>query len=167
MKFQYAGLSLNEAYDLTFKHALELIRRNGGRVAEDHVEVAPEPIKAVRVEQNFEGHFPIAEIPLRRRLSEEATFSFEGVGFVVQGSARSENSKDHAITVEMYIDNQMVETIELPTNFTSRRFTPFWRYGLPDRTHTVRLKIRNPSADASVSMDRVVIYGSKPRRPAV
>src|SRR5919197_1367403 len=61
MKFQYAGLSLNEAYDLTFKHALELIRRNGGRVAEDHVEVAPEPIKAVRVEQNFEGHFPIAE----------------------------------------------------------------------------------------------------------
>ena len=68
--FQHAGLSLNDVYGLTFKHALELIRRNGGQVAQDHVTLALQPVKAVRVEQNFAGHFPIAEIPLRRRLSD-------------------------------------------------------------------------------------------------
>jgi hypothetical protein len=167
MAFQHAGLSLNDVYDLTFKHAQELIRRNGGQVADDNVLIAVQPVKAVRVEQNFEGHVPVAEIPLRRRLSDETTFSFEGVGFVVQGSARSEKAKDQVIVADMSVDDGAVETIELPTNFTRRRFAPFWKYGLPEGKHTVRLKIRNPSSDASVSMERAVIYGSKPRRPAV
>ena len=165
--FQHAGLSLNDVYGLTFKHALELIRRNGGQVAQDHVTLALQPVKAVRVEQNFAGHFPIAEIPLRRRLSDEMTFTFEGIGFVVQGSARSESSKDQEIVAEVYLDDRLVETIELPTNFTRRRFTPFWRYGLQEGKHVVRLKIRNPSADAAVSLERAVIYGSKPGRPVV
>ena len=115
----------------------------------------------------FEGHFPVAEIPLHQRLSDEVTFSFEGIGFVVQGSARSENAKDQVIVVEMHIDEQIVETIELPTDFTRRRFTPFWKYGLAQGKHTIRLKIRNPSADAAVSIERAVIYGSTPLHPAV
>ncbi len=167
MAFQHAGLSLNDAYELTFKHALELIRRNGGQVADDHVVVAVQPVKAVRVEQNFEGHFPVAEIPLHRRLSDETSVSFDGVGFVVQGSARSENGQDQVISVEMYIDEKMVETIELPTNFTARRFTPFWKYGLSDGKHTVRLKIRNPAPGAIINMERVIVYGSKLGRPPV
>ena len=165
--FQHAGLSLNDAYDLTFKHALDLIRRNGGQVSDGNVVLPMQPVRAVRVEQNFEGLFPNAALPLHRRLSDETTFSFEGIGFTVQGSARSENTKDQVIVVDMYIDDRMVETIELPTNFTRRRFTPFWRYGLTDAKHTVRVKIRNPSADTDVSMERVIIYGSKPLRPAV
>jgi hypothetical protein len=167
MAFQHAGLSLNDAYDLTFKHALDLIRRNGGKVADDQIVLAVQPVKPVRVEQNFEGHFPVAEIPLRRRLSDETTFSFEGIGFAVQGSARSENAKDQVMIVDMYIDDRLVETPELPTNVTRRRFTPFWKYGLPEGKHTVRLKIRSPSADASVSMERVIVYGSKAARPPV
>ena len=54
---QYAGLSLNDAYRLSFKHALDLIRRNGGQVADDHVILALQPVEAVRVEQNFDGSF--------------------------------------------------------------------------------------------------------------
>jgi hypothetical protein len=165
--FEYAGLSLNDTYDLTFKHALDLIRRNGGLVADDSLVLAVQPVKPVRVEQNFEGHFPVAEIPLRQKLSDETTFSFEGIGFTVQGSARSEQARDEVIAVDMYIDERMVETVELPTNFTRRRFTPFWKYGLPEGRHRVRLKIRNPSSDTSISMERVIIYGSKPTRPAV
>jgi ADP-ribosylglycohydrolase len=165
--FQYADLSLNDAYDLSFKHALDLVRRNGGQVTDDQIVLAVQPVKPVRVEQNFEGHFPIAEIPLRKTLSDETTFSFEGIGFVVQGSARSESAPDHVIVAEMYVDDRMVEAIELPTNFTRRRFTPFWRYGLLEGKHAVRLKIRNPTAGAAVYMERAVVYGSKPRRPEV
>jgi hypothetical protein len=165
--FEFAGLSLNDVYDLSYKHALDLIRRNSGEVASDHVVLAVQPIEPVKVEQNFEGHFPIAEIPLRRRLSDETTFSFEGIGFAVQGSARSEAGKDRVMTVDVAIDDRLTETVDLPTNFTARRFTPFWQYGLPEGKHTVRMKVRNPSPDASVSMERAIVYGSKPRRPTV
>jgi hypothetical protein len=167
LAFQHAGLSLNDAYGLSFKHAQELIRRNGGQVADDHVVLAVQPIKPVRVEKNYDGHFPVAELTLRQRVTDEATFSFEGIGFVVQGSARSENGKDQLIVADLFIDDRLAETVNLPTNFTRRRFTPFWKYELPDGKHTVRLKIRNPSSDASVFMERAVIYGSKPKRPDV
>jgi hypothetical protein len=167
MKFQYANLSLNDAYDLSFEHALELIRRNGGQVGDDHVDIAVQQVSPVRVEQNFERHFPVAEIALRRRLTDEATFSFEGIGFVVQGSARSESGKDEVVVVEMYIDDRLAETVELPTNLARRKYVPFWKYELPAGKHTVRLKVRNPSADASVWIERAIVYGSKPARPLV
>jgi ADP-ribosylglycohydrolase len=165
--FEYAGLSLNDAYELSFKHAQDLIRRNGGEVAGDHVVVAVQPVQAVGVEQNFEGHYPIGEIPLHRRLSDETTFTFEGIGFAVQGSARSESTADQVIVADVYIDEKLVETVELPTNFTRRRFTPFWSYGLPEGKHAVRLKVRSSSPTASVSMERAIVYGSKPAKPPV
>jgi hypothetical protein len=167
MAFQHAGLSLNDVYALSFKHALELIRRNGGQVADDQVVLALQPIKPVRVEKNYDGHFPVAELTLRQRLTDDATFSFDGIGFVVQGSARSENGKDQLIVADVFIDDRLAETVNLPTNVTRRRFTPFWKYELPDGKHTVRLKVRNPSGEASVFMERAVIYGSKPKRPDV
>lgn len=167
LKFQYANLSLNDAYDLSVKHALELIRRNGGQVSDDHVVLAVQPVTPVRFEQNFERHFPIAQITLRRRLSDETTFSFEGIGFVVQGSARSVTGKDLVIVADMFIDDRLVETVELPTNVSRRKYVPFWRYELPEGRHTVRLKIRNPSPDASVSLERAIVYGSRPARPPV
>jgi hypothetical protein len=160
-------LSLNDAYALSYKHALGLIRRNGGEVADDHVVIDVQLVRPVRVEQNFAAHIPVAEIPLRRRLTDETSFSFDGVGFVVQGSARSESSKDQVIVVDVSIDDRAAEQVNLPTSFTARRFTPFWKYGLPDARHTVRLKVRNPSTDVSISLERAVVYGSKPRRPEV
>jgi hypothetical protein len=165
--FEYAGLSLNDTYALSFKHAEDLIRRNGGQVTADSVVIAVQPVRPVRVEQNFEGHFPVAEIPLHRRLTDETSFSFDGIGFVIQGSARTEGTADQVIAADVFLDDRLVETVELPTNFTKRRFTPFWRYGLTDGHHTVRLKVRSRSGDASVALERAVIYGSKAVRPRV
>jgi hypothetical protein len=67
----------------------------------------------------------------------------------------------------MTIDDRPAEAIELPTDFTRRRFTPFWKYELPDGNHRVRLKVRKPSADATVTLERAVVYASKPARPPV
>jgi inosine-uridine nucleoside N-ribohydrolase len=167
MKFQHANLSLDDAYGLTFKHALELIRRNGGHVADDHVVVAVQPVAAVRVEQNFEGHHPTAEITLRRRFADETTFAFEGIGFVVQGNVRSESGTDQVIAVDVFIDDRLAETVELPTNVARRRYIPFWKYELPEGKHAVRLKVRTPVPEATVWIERVIVYGSKPVRPPV
>jgi hypothetical protein len=121
----------------------------------------------VRVEQNFEGHFPVAEQVLRRRVADETTFTFDGVGFVVQGSARTEPAVDVVIVAEVSVDGQPAEVVELPTSHARRRYAPFWRYNLPAGRHTVRVKVRTLPPGASLFLERAIIYGPEPKRPPV
>ncbi len=165
--FPFAGLSLNDAYALSLKHALEQIRRAGGTVAGDRVEFARQPVRPVRVEQNFEGHFPVAEMVLRQRVTDETTFTFDGVGFVVQGSARVEPAADVVLVAEVSVDGGAAEIVELPTNHARRRYAPFWRYQLAPGPHTVKVKMRPLPPGAALFLERVVVYGAEPRRPPV
>ena len=165
--FPFAGLSLNQAYALSLKHAQAQIRRDGGAVHDDRVEIATQAIAAVAVEQNFAGHFPIAEQVLRQRVTDETTFSFDGVGFVVQGSARVEPAADVVLVAEVSVDGQAPEIVELPTNITRRRYAPFWRYNLAPGPHTVRVKMRPLPPGATLFLERAIIYGPEPKRPPV
>ena len=119
------------------------------------------------VEQNFAGHFPVAEMVLRQRVTDETTFSFDGVGFVVQGSARVEPAKDVVLVAEVSVDGQPPEVVELPTNHARRRYAPFWRYGLSPGRHTVRVKMRPLPPGATLYLERVIVYGPEPKRPPV
>jgi hypothetical protein len=167
-KFPFANLSLEDAYRLSEQHARRLIREHGGTSAEDHVAIALEPIAPVKVEQNFEGHFPVAEIVLRQRVTDEATFTFDGIGFAVQGGTRSQNGDTAPVLGVVSIDGRDYETIDLPAAHISRRYAPFWAYGLPEGRHTVRIKLRNPAPDyRSLWMERVIVYGSAPKKPPV
>jgi len=165
--FPFAGLSLNDAYALSLKHALTQIRRAGGTVHDDRVEIAIQPIASVHLEQNFGGHFPVAEQVLRRRVTDETTFSFDGVGFVVQGSARVEPAADVVLVAEVSVDGQPPEVVELPTSHVRRRYAPFWRYGLSPGRHTVTVKMRPLPPGATLFLERVIVYGAEPRRPPV
>jgi hypothetical protein len=165
--FPYAGLSLNDAYALSLKHALTQIRAAGGTVRDDGVDIAVQPIAPVRVEQNFAGHFPTDEIVLRQRVAGETSFTFDGIGFVVQGAARAEPARDVVLVAEVTIDGGPAETIELPTNHARRRYVPFWKYELAPGRHTVRIRLRETPPDASLFLERVVVYGPAPKRPPV
>jgi hypothetical protein len=165
--FPFAGLSLNDAYALSLKHALAQIRRDGGVVRDDGVEIAVQPIAPVRIEQNFEGHFPVDEQVLRQRVTDETTFTFDGVGFVVQGSARVEPAADVLLVAEVSVDGQAPEVVELSTNHAKRRYAPFWRYNLPPGHHTVRVKMRPLPPGATLFIERVIVYGPQPKRPPV
>ena len=163
--FKYTTISLNDAYDLSFKHALELVRRNGGRVTATHVEVPVQPVRAVKLEQNFAGHHPVEKRSLRTELADEYSFEFEGIGYAINASVRSADGKDRVPRVEVHVDGKHVETVKLPSNETARRFVAFWRYQLPDGKHTVRLKLANPAEGGSVSLDYAILYDDQPFRP--
>jgi hypothetical protein len=166
--FKYTTISLNDAYGLSYKHALAVIARNGGREDGEHVVIATQSPRAVRLEQNFEGHHPVAEIRLARLAKgDETTFAFDGVGFAIQGGVRADDGKDHVLRVDMFVDEVKVETIDLPTNFTRRRFIPFWRYELPDGRHTVRLKVTNPAPGVSMQLQLAIVYGRAPVKPEI
>ena len=104
---------------------------------------------------------------LRRRLTDETTFTVDGIGFAVQGSARSESNADAVIVADVFVDGQLAETVEQPTAHTKRRYAPFWRYGLANGSHAVRLKIRTPAPDLYLQLERVIVYGTSPKTPPV
>ena len=107
------------------------------------------------------------ETVLRQRVTDETTFSFEGVGFVVQGSARVDPASDVVLVAEVSVDGQPPEVVELPTNHARRRYAPFWRYGLSPGKHTVRVKMRPLPPGATLYLERVIVYGPEPKRPPV
>jgi ADP-ribosylglycohydrolase len=160
--FKYTTISLNDAYELSYKHALELIKKNGGEVTDTDVKIKVQTPEPVPLEVAFEGHYPKEQIDLNKPLVDEITFEFEGIGFAITGSDESGAPKEHVFKAEMYIDDKLVETASLPADFTVRRFTPFWRYQLPNGKHTVRLKQLNPSKEGGLFLGKVIVYGPEP-----
>lgn len=160
--FKYTTISLNKAYELSFKHALEMIRRNGGTVSGEMVTIPVQALKTVPLEIAFEGHYPKERQTLEKEVSDEITFQFAGIGFAITGNAVKLGEEEYVFDAEMYIDDQLIETARLPTAFNQRRFTPFWRYQLPDGQHTVRIKLLNPTDKAKLQLNHVIVYGDQP-----
>jgi hypothetical protein len=162
INFKYTTISLNDAYELSYKHVLEIIKMNGGEVTEEGVKIKIQQPETVPLEIAFEGHYPKQQIDLNTMLKDEVTFEFAGIGFAITGSDQSGAPKDHVFKAEMYIDDELVETANLPADFTVRRFTPFWRYQLDNGKHTVRLKQLNPSKEGGLFLGKVIVYGPEP-----
>jgi hypothetical protein len=159
LDFPYTRTSLREAYDLSYRHALQSIERRGGEVGEREVVIPVERPKPVPLERNFEGHYPTEEIVLGRKVEDETTFTFEGIGFAAAGEARSIDGKDHVLKAELFIDGVLAERFDLPTNQTARRFIPVYRYELAPGRHQARVSIANPSDAAHLWLDYVIVYG--------
>jgi len=160
--FKYTTISLDDAYDMSFRHALELIKKNGGEVTDDGVIIKVQTPKAVPLEVAFEGHYPKKQIDLNKPFKDEISFEFEGIGFAITGADESSAPEDYVFKAEMYIDDKLVETANLPASFTTRRFTPFWKYQLKNGKHKVRLKLLNPTDEGSLFLGKVIIYGTEP-----
>lgn len=170
MDFKYTTISLNKAYDMSFRHALEVIKQNGGSIDGDEITIKLQDPKPVRLEVGFEGHHPIERRPLTPGkggmvIDKEGSFEFEGIGFAVTGGVKNENEEDYTLEVEMYIDDELVETSKLPSNYKTRKPTPFWRYQLKKGKHTVKLKVLNPKEKVSISLNSLIIYDDKPINP--
>ncbi len=159
--FKYTTISLNDVYDMSYRHALEMVKRNGGTVMGDKVTIPVQEPVAVPLEISFDGHYPIGEVQLQTRLTDELTFDFEGIGFTINGHTTAVGVESAVINAEVYIDGKLVEKTALPTDYQKRKFIPFWRYELPEGKHTVRIKVTNPSS-SYVQLERAVIYGSAP-----
>jgi hypothetical protein len=161
LDFPYTRTSLREVYELSYRHALGQIAKRGGRVGDKDVEIRLEAPVPVPLERNFEGHFPTGEVKLARDVADETTFSFEGIGFAAAGAARSRDGRDHVLKVELHIDGTLVETFELPTNESARRFVPVFRYELAPGRHEARVRVANPSEAAYLRLDYAIVYGPR------
>ena len=162
INFKYTTISLNRVYEMSLRQALDVIRNQGGRVTRDTVTINVQQPRPVRLEVGFEGHHPIGRKTLNIELIDEASFTFDGIGFAANGEAiaadHGSQRADHIFEVEMSIDGVVVQTTKLPTNNITRKYIPFWKYQLNKGTHTVQLKVRNPTNKASIRLSHAIIY---------
>ena len=161
--FKYTTISLNKVYSIGFKHALENVERNGGKVQGDKVIIPIQKPATVKFEQSFTGLYPIDKIDFNKDVI-DTSFSFEGTGFILRGAAFKKNEKqaDYVFEAELFIDGIKVETAKLPTNYTIRRNELFWKYPLPKGKHTVQVKVLNPDDNYYIHCDDYIIYSDKP-----
>jgi len=170
--FKYTTISLNDVYEISYKHALQNIERNGGKINRGSILLIPQKPNPVKYEKGFTNHYPVE----LRQIDEndmklfkdhtEYIFDFEGVGFVLRGrsAVNSDNKQsgnyDHLI--ELYIDNELSEIIKLPTDFTRRRNEICWKYNLKKRNHVVKVKLINPENGYHILLHNALIYANKP-----
>lgn len=166
--FKYTTVSLNEVYQMSYRHALQIIKKKGGSVNGDNISIVSETPKAVRLEQSFEGQYPVEKRRFDKNVSDELSFDFDGIGMVIRGESKPVKQSswdyrgDFAFEAELYIDDKKVETSRLPANYITRRHELFWKYQLARGKHTVRMKVLNPSTEFELYVSDVLIYNDKP-----
>jgi len=169
MDFAHTSISLNDAYQLSFKHALEMITRNGGFVDGDVVTIAVQEPQTVPLEQAYVDHYPVEKRILshssgviRTELEDRHALEFEGVGFVLMGRAEKQGEDDYVFEARVLVDGKEVEVASWPTDMNIRRFHLAWKFELDRGKHKIELQLLNPSDEATVILDHLVVYDSEP-----
>lgn len=171
LDFAYTTISLNEAYEMSFKHATESIRSAGGLVSDASVTIPVQTPEIVPFEDSFPGHFAQERRVLGTgagddreglKLADTYSFEFNGIGFAVTGAAESLNEENYIFEAELYLDGELVETAKFPTEFNKRRFYLFWKYALPVGEHAVKVRLLNPNEEANVMLEEIITYGAEP-----
>ena len=168
LDFAHTTISLNDVYKLSYKHALEMIRRGGGSIGKKSVTINVESPKTVPLEISFEGHYAKEKRNLvdffkgGEKIKKSYSFDFDGIGFAVNGEAKKTGEEDYIFDAELYIDGKLVEKASWPTDYIKRRFYLFWRYQLPKGNHHVEIRVRNPSDKAEVVINNITLYDDTP-----
>jgi hypothetical protein len=164
LDFSYTNMSLNRVYEVGFKHAVEVIKRNGGSENDSIVSIRYQPIQTVPFEASFEGIYPTSTKKMYESLTEDNTeisFEFTGCGFVVSGVARKEaDLSDDVLEIDVFINDRLTETVKMPTEFRTRRHDVAWKYDLPEGTNSVTLKAKSIPKGYRIDAENLLLYST-------
>jgi hypothetical protein len=163
--FVYTDMSLLDVYDVGYGHALQMVEKHGGRVLDNVVEIRYQGVEPVRFEQSFEGLWPLERHNPRRSLNlnnPEYTAEFKGSGVVVGGNAARIQSSlpDRDLTLDVYINGELMETVVMPTEFRRRKHEVYWNYELPEASHDIKLVARDIPAGYQVNLSSLIVYSN-------
>jgi hypothetical protein len=157
MNFAYTQISLNKTYQMSFNQALQMIERNGGKIDGDRITIKYQQPTPVRYEKGFDGLYPVEKRGINKKIADISPFEFEGTGVVIKGYVSSLD-KNYVAKMEAYVNEKLVETINLPAAYTTRRNDLFWKYQLPKAKYTLTFKWLNPQPDANINFGEAIIY---------
>jgi hypothetical protein len=164
--FAYTTISLNDVYDMSYRHALKVIEKYGGTVGEETVEIKVQTPETLPLEVAFPNIYPSkitqATPPANRRgkwemlmtLDSDAPVSFEfsGIGLVVKGGIRGELEDEYVGELEVSIDGKVDRVVKLPVDYRKRTAELYWNVEIPDGNHTASLKWLNPIEGGTIGI---------------
>jgi len=183
--FEGTNVSLAKGTQYSYKHALEMIERAGGRVTDGQVVIPLKPVSVLPLEQNFGGMHPVYRDRKDNWMSDEYTFDFNGNGFIIWGNlvctrsitadyaARvstrhigsevfglAEPNDPYVAQIEIWIDGQLDQVSVMPMKNTARKLEPAWKYLLPEGLHQVKLKWLNPHDEYLLRINDIIYYSA-------
>jgi hypothetical protein len=166
MNFVYTNMSLNNVYDISYKHALQMIKLNGGKVGATEATIAVQAPERVRFEKSFDKIFPVAKVPINQDVTSSYSFEFDGTGVVLRGSAdkankRDDNLPEYIFNADVFIDGKKAEVIKLTTESQDRKLEIFWNYQLAKGHHTVKIVVNNPNEKYKLRAWEYLVYSDK------
>ena len=185
LNFEGTPMSLAKAYELSFKHASEMIKTAGGTVESDKIVIPIQAPVAVAFEQNFEKTFPTFRDRFDKSFTDELSYDFAGNGYIFYGNLVKNSKIDknyidrvskrvgsevfglaepddpYIAELEVYIDGKLDEKVKMPMKNTSRRLEPAWKYQLTEGKHNVSLKWINPKPEYEIRINDIMIYSEK------
>lgn len=163
--FMYTDISLNRACKMSLKQALQVIEKNGGSTEGATVKIKTQKPQAVRLEQSFEGHWPVAKKDIKQTPYKMGEYKFEGKGAVLTYHftlPKPYNVTDYEANVEVWVDGKLYKTVLLPTagNGQSHEICGIWDLALGE--HKVALNWTNKPEDINMVVDCINIFSDKP-----
>jgi hypothetical protein len=185
LDFEGTDMSLAKAYDISFRHATEMIKLAGGTVDSNKIVIPFAPPVAVAFEQNFEKTFPIFRDRFDKSFTSELSYDFVGNGYIFYGNLVKNSKIDknyidrvskrvgsevfglaepddpYLAELDIYIDGKLDEHVKMPMKNTSRRLEPAWKYQLTEGKHNVTLKWINPKPEYEIRINDIMVYSEK------
>lgn len=164
--FRYTTMSLKKVYEIGFQHALNVITMHGGDLRDTTVTIAVQAPEAVRFEQSFLDLTPTERRTIHQKVTESFHCSFEGTGVTLGGEASLVNRSTwgydgkEVIIVSVSIDGGKPESIQLPVSFHDRRHELFWKYQLPQGSHTLDLIITQQPPNTELTLGDLLVFSA-------
>ncbi len=170
---RYTTTSMNRAYALSFKHALQNIEKNGGEVRGDHVLIKYQKPEVLPYEVAFPDIYPVKRYEWKKDKKGKSIrtygkpVKFTGTGFAISGVVwyngiwNSKLEVDYVAELEVYIDGKLDTIRKLPAAFHSRATEICLNLELPKGEHELHLKWRNPVDEADIHLWEMIIYSDE------
>ena len=152
-------VSFNEGCKLSFGQALRLIEREGGKVKGNKVKIKYQKPKTVPLEISFEGLKLDKRVSVENWVAKFPEVTFDGVGAVIKGAVQGENvPDDYVAKLEVYFNDKLIETCDLPLKYNHRKHELFFNYEQPKGHYTISCKWLNPVKGADIWVREVITY---------
>ena len=176
--FQFTNTSLNKVYEISLKHAKELIIKNGGKVDNENIKIKVQNAITAPMEQSFPDYELGEKMIINRNIgfedNQELSLEFEGIGVVLKGRVRNKNFdnkyalisneetlNNYNLEIEYSIDDKISKTMQTPIYFIERAHELFFKYDLDPGKHTLKMKIKNPNEDVRLDITNLITYRKK------
>lgn len=166
-KFKFTNWSLNDVYQVGFKHAKNHLELYGATTENGIITIPRSEVIPVRLEEGWKDLIPVSNENQQTKITATNpvdSFTFEGVGFLLKGFANNldrANLPDHIFEIQVTVDGEVQDTIFMTTEVIKRRLDIAWKYDLDSGTHQVIVEILNPKENYELLIGELFVYRRK------